>query len=334
MENKFVGLRVETIKNYENFTERLKHNTRYKKDKRVVNGMGIITENGQINGFNNEYSKRIIQNSKQNFLDALTEVKSLNKNFRESRNPIFGEGVLYFSEGINKDFLNSPTKFKEHLKNMLKDFEEEKNTKILNYQIHLDEDGNIHVHFIFKNFNIETGKTLNFTRNKKNGEYLQDLCFKHFKNFGQKYERGIKKSKTEKHLSIEDYKTLQEAKKELIQAKALNNELKADNDTLKADNETLSEELEIKEIKLETIQKEQSEIRKDLIEITKEFDKLILDFEDFLESETDKDKLEKLKTLFMRYSKNENKERMLSNLRKTKKHISKVKDKYSRKTQR
>jgi len=333
--SRFTDIRIETIKGFDNFVERLKHNTRYKKDKRVINGFGMMTENGPVNGFKNEYSKNQLEKFNKIFYDeTLQEVKKLNKDFREKRNPLFGEGILYFSKGINEDYFKEPTKFKKHLEELLKEFEERNKTKVLNYQIHLDEEGNIHTHFMFKNFNIENGKSLNFTRSKENGSWLQDLSFKHFENFGKGYQRGLKKKKSEKHLSIEEYKELQESKKLLkntkIELLELQKELRLANG--------LNEKLKVQNERLNTQKEELEEIRndtrKDILLIQGEFEEMIEDFEDFLLSETDKEKLEKIKSLFGRYSKNENKERLLKHLDKSKKTLNKFKNKYTRKEKR
>jgi len=336
MENRFVDIRVETIKNFDNFVERLKHNTRYKKDKRVVKPhLGFMTRYGQINGFKSEYSKKQLNKFDKIFYDeTLKEVKSLNKQFREKRNPVLAEGLLYFSKGINDDYINEPGEFKKRLESLLTEFEERNKTKVFDYQIHTDEEGNTHVHFMFKNFNQETGKSLNFTRSKENGSWLQDLAHQHFGSFGKGYKRGIKKEKTTKHLSIEEYKELQESKKLLKNTKIELLELQKElrlvnglNDKLKAQNERLNEQKEeLEEIRNDT--------RKDILLIQGEFEEMIEDFEDFLLSETDKEKLEKIKSLFGRYSKNENKERLLKHLDKSKKTLNKFKNKYTRKEKR
>jgi len=334
MENeRFVNIRVETIKDYDSYLKITKHNSRAIKEKRVVNKNGFINENEElILGFKNNYAKNLVKEAKQNFFEIRNEHKQLSKYFHNQRSRSLANGILYFSKGINEDYQNNPKEFFERTKKMLKQFEEDQKSEILNFQIHKDEIGNVHVHFIFKNFNSENGKSLNFTKNKKQGEYLQDLSFNHFKDFGQNYIRGIKKSRSEKHLSIEDYKLKKEAEKELLLVKSQNEELRSDNAQLLEDNQKLSEDIQSKENKLKVIQNEHSEIRLEILEITNEFDKVVNDFEEFLLLENDKDKFEKLKSIFQRHSKNENKEKMLMSLRKTKKHISKVKDKYSRKT--
>lgn len=336
MENRFTDIRVETIKTFDGFVERLKHNTRYKKDKRVVNGLGIITkEAGQVLGFNNEYSKTIVKKFDKLFYETtLNEVKELNKDFREKRHALLGEGVLYFSKGINEDWEENPTEFRKRLEKLLTEFEERNNTEVFNWQIHTDEEGNIHVHFMFKNFDKSNGKSLNFTRSKKNGEWLQDLAFKHFQDFGKGYQRGIKKERTEKHLSIEEYKELQESKKLLSEAQK---QLKNSQNELEH-TKALLEEKEAKKRKLEQVNKDLNEkaskTRQELLYLVAEMDSIIDDFEDFLLSEDDKDKLEKLKGLFGRYSKNENKERMLSSIKKAKKLSKDFKSKYIRNSSR
>ena len=336
MENRFTDIRVETIKTFDGFVERLKHNTRYKKDKRVVNGLGIITkEAGQQVGFKNEYSQRQVKKFDKIYYDeTLKEVKQLNRDFREKRHALLGEGVLYFSNGINEDWEQNPTEFKNRLEKLLEEFEERNSTEVLTWQIHTDEAGNVHVHFIFKNFNTSNGKSLNFTRSKANGEWLQDLAFKHFKNFGKGYKRGIKKERTEKHLSIEEYKELQESKKLLLEAQK---QLKNTQNELKHTNTLLQEE-KAKYSKLEQVNQDlndkASKTRQELLYLTAEMDSITEEFEEFILSEDDKAKLEKLKGLFTRYSKNENRERMLNSLKKAKKLSKDFKSRYTRKSTR
>lgn len=313
---RFVDIRVETVKDYDNYLERVKHNTRYKKEKRVVKpDEGFINEFGEIvEGIKSEYAINKIQKAKIQYDEIISEQKNLSKSFREKRTKSIAEGILYFSEGINEDFENNRNGFINRLQELLEDFSKTKNTEVLSFQIHNDEAGNVHVHFFFKNFDLSTGQALNFTRNKTNGEYLQDLAFKHFETFGKNYQRGVKKEKAQKHLTIEEYKELKEAQGELLRAKEELNHTKALNTTLKEDNKLL--------------RASSDEFKSDLKKISNEFEKLIKDFEDFILTETDRDKLLKLKQLFSRYSKNENAERMLSTLSKAKKISKRISKKY------
>lgn len=341
-DKRFVDIRIETVKDEEGYIERLKHNTRFKKDKRVVNERGFINERGEIvKGFNNKYAKSLLSVGREEYQDIRREHKKKYKDFREKRATSIAEGILYFSKGINEDFDKNPKEFFKRLKIMLEDFTKEKNTEILSFQVHIDEAGNYHTHFFFKNFDAKSGKSLNFTRNKENGSWLQDLAHKHFSSFGKGYERGLKKTKTERYLSVEEYKALQESKKLLSEAqkellsskeehkhtKALNEELKSDNELLKAENEKITEQLE-------DLQKERDTTRKELLAIGSEFQELLDDFEEFILEENDKNKLEKLKALFTRYSKNENAERMIKSIQKGRKHLKQVKSKYTRAKQR
>jgi hypothetical protein len=333
---RFVDIRVQTVRDYENYIERVKHNTRYKKEKRVVNSKGFINEFGEnVEGVKSEYAQKTLGAAQEDFEKIRAEHKELDKqNFRDRRTKSIAEGILYFSKGINQDLENNQEDFKARLKEMLKNFEDEKKTKVLSYQIHLDERGNAHVHFFFKNFDRETGKSLNFTRSKRNGEWIQDLAHKHFGSFGKGYQRGIKKERSEKYLNIEEYKMFQESKKQLLNAqkelehtKGLNEELKQDNELLRADNEQLS-------IRANDLQKETDEMRRELLALSLEFQELINDFEGFILEESEKEKLNKLKSLFVRYSKNENAERMLNSIEKGRKQLKRVKDKYTRKSNR
>lgn len=164
-------------------------------------------------------------------------------------------GILYFSEGINEDYEANEEEFKKRLILFIADFEKIYNTKVHNFQIHKDEVdfkltekiGNIHVHLDFNNFDYITGKSLSIGNNKLQGQKVQDLCFKHFKDFGQGYERGIKKDKSVKHLPIHEYIELQEAKKlkdklliEVEKLKSKNQNLKTTNDNLKKNTEIIT----------------------------------------------------------------------------------------------
>ena len=330
---RFVDIRIETIKSVDNLIERVKHNTRFKRDKRVVNELGFVNERGKIiNGFNSEYSKNQVNFFKRLYPSIVEKQKQKNKNFRAKKHSSFAEGVLYFSKGINEDYEKNSNDFQARLKTLLHEFEKRNNTKVFNYQIHTDESGNVHVHFIFQNFDNETGKSLNFTRNKANGSWLQDLAYKHFGSFGKGYQRGVKKERTEKHLSIEEYKELQESKKLLSEAQK---QLKKAQNEL-AHTKALLEEKTAKYEKIERmnedLNRKASETRKELLYLISEMDNIVADFEEFVLEESDKAKLDKLMNLFSRYSKNENKDRMLSSIKKAKRLSKEFKQRYTRKS--
>ena len=249
--------------------------------------------------------------------------KEIFKDFHNKRTRTFAEGILYFSKGINEDYENDKNSFYKKVDEFILQFEKENNTKVLNYQIHTDEIenksdlnipeeevGNIHIHFIFENYNHDNGKSLNFTRSK-NGSTLQDLAGNHFSNYGKGYHRGEKTSRYKKYLTPREFaehqetkKRLEMAQKELSHTNTLLNQQKDDNEQLRADNDNL---LRVRE-----------SLDNDLTILAEQFDELIEDFEDFLLTEKEKDKLIKLKELFGRYSRNENKEKLLSTIDKIK----------------
>ena len=178
---------------------------------------------------------------------------------------------------------------------------EKYNTELHYIVFHRDEQGLPHFHFSVDNFDNKTGLT--FSRSKNFGSDLQDIAAKHFEPYG--FNRGIPKSITNrKHLTIEEYKEMKEAQKQLKSVQEELNHTKALNKQLKADNKQL------------------------LIDygaISNEFETLMNDFEDFILTEKDKDKLTKLKELFLRYSKNENADRMLKTLEKGRNKLKSVK---------
>lgn len=257
---KYTGVRVENISDKEEMIKRLSHNMRRKKDQRIKNSNGIVYFNGQKevkeNGINSEYSKKHYEYFKNDGYDKIREEhKKLSKDFRKDRHKSLNEGVLYFSNGINEDYRNNLEEFNKKLQLFLKSIEEEYNTKILNFQIHLDEvetledgteQGNIHIHFMFLNFDKKTGKVLNLTRSKKNGGRLQDLAAEQFSDFGQGYQRGITKEKPRKYLNIEEYKEYQDTMKE-------NETLKEENKSLKTEQEQLKKEINDKTSNLEKL---------------------------------------------------------------------------------
>lgn len=331
----YTGVRVQTIKDLDNFLERTKHNTRHKKEKSVVNDNGIITEDDEnIKGVKTEYSTNILTTAKQNYQQIINEQKKLNKDFHSKKTRSLAEGILYFSEGINDDVKMDLNEFKKRVRTFIRDFEKENDTEVLNYQIHLDEIGNYHIHFIFKNFDAANGKSLNFTNSKENGGKLQELAGKVFKNFGRGYERGEENTPYKKYLSPHEYAKLKEAEKRLLKVEKELEHTKGLNDELRADNEHLNENNEHLSIRANELQAETDMMRKELLTISSEFKALIDDFEEFIKEEDDKEKLNKLKTLFSRYSKNENSERMLSTINKGRKQLKAIKDKYMRKSSR
>ena len=289
MKKTYVGVRVETIKNKADYKKRLKHNTRYKKTKNVTNNQGYINEYGKIiKSIGSDYSLQLVKQADKQYKKIVKSIKKLNDNFRERKHSALAEAVLYFSEGINEDFKKDPQGFGKRLKSFIKDFETHYDTEVFNFQIHLDEAGNLHIHFIFQNYDKKTGKSLNFTRSKIIGSSLQSLAGKHFKDFGRGYERGEPKDKPRKHLSIEEYKEYKEIQKE--------------NEKLKEENERLKEELK---------------------SLREEYDSYINEIIDRLEELGKVEDSQKFLKLVERYVKNENKDRLEKLLNKWKKKVIK-----------
>lgn len=246
MNKSYVGVRVETIKDYEDLKNKQHHNYRKTKNKRIVNNNGFYFFDHKTNtyknekSFNSSISKERFFNRENDYTQRRNLQKSKNKNFHSKRTKSLSQGILYFSEGINKDFQNNKKEFFKKIDIFRKEFQKKYNTEIIDFLIHNDEEGNIHIHFIFKNFNIENGSSLNFTRNKNNGSELQTFRGDIFQDYGQGYQRGEIKEEPSKHLSIEEFKLYQDTKKENLKLKEENEKLLKENQELKENNNDLN----------------------------------------------------------------------------------------------
>ena len=344
---KFVGVRIETIKTLVDYQNRLKHNTRFNsqtKNLKDQNSIFFFNENFQIiRKRKSSYSINLLKQSKQLFLNLHEKIKQLNPNYRVSRTSPVGEGVLYFSTGINEDIQSNFKLFKEKTNLFFDLFEKKFNTDVLSFQLHLDENGNYHIHFFFKNFNKKTGKSLKLNRSS-NGSILQDISSDVFKNFGKGYIRGVKNSKTT-HRSVDEFKNekiIETQKKEISNLTEKKEDLKNEINQ----NENYLKNLKIgidgvkKEISKLTLKKDilKNEIENDLnnnlekIENLKEkFQKLKEDFQKLkneIENEiSDKqiEKMKKLENLTERYLKSENFQKLEKNLSKTEYQLEKIK---------
>ena len=334
-QKRFVGVRVETIQNKDNYLQRLKHNTRYTKVKEVKNNFGIevFRQGGweNIQGFNSEYAKEAINAAKRYYDSIVEEHRQKYKHFHSKKSRTFAEGVLYFSKGINKDYEENEEEFKSRVNEFMNKFEEEFKTKVLTYQIHKDEVGliesgekvgNIHVHFTFKNFNNEDGKSINITKNKEQGSRVQDLCFECFKDFGKGYERGIKKTAYRKYLTPNEYKKYQDTLKKAKKLEEENNSLEEKNKLLEEENNSLSQTLDKYKKYIKEYEKYILILKRDVQQFEKIEDYHVNQIEqiikDLLELKNEKEVEGFIKKL-MRSAKSENKTR-----------LQKLLDKYSK----
>lgn len=233
MDDLYTGVRIETIKNEEEYKRKIHHNYRKSlnqnlKDKKVR--YFYYDKNTNLWKYIKEKNSNICNNklneTNKIFKEKFEKRKELNKKtFHNKRTRILAEGILYFSNGINEDFKNDKKGFLSKIDEFKNRFQKKYNSEILDFVLHLDENGNFHCHFIFENFNNKTKETLNFTKNKENGGELQDLRGNVFEDFGKGYKRGIKKDKTSRHLTIKEYQEYQETLKK-------NKELKKENEEL------------------------------------------------------------------------------------------------------
>jgi len=344
---KFVGVRIETIKSLVDYQNRLKHNTRFNlttKNLKDQNSIFFFNENFQIiRKRKSSYSINLLKNSKQLFLNLHEKIKQLNPHYRSSRTSPIGEGVLYFSTGINEDIQSNFKLFKEKTNLFFDLFEKKFNTDILSFQLHLDENGNYHIHFFFKNFDKENGKSLKLNRSN-NGSVLQDISSDVFKNFGHGYERGVKNSKN-KHMSVDEFKNqkmIETQKKEISKLNEkkedLKNEINQNENylkNLKVGIEGVKKEISNLNEKKETLKNAiENEIDNQLEKMEKLKEKFEILKEDFqtLKNEikneiTDKqlEKMEKLEKLTERYLESENLKKLEKNLSKTEYQLEKIK---------
>ncbi|RYA22160.1 hypothetical protein CRU96_14575 [Malaciobacter halophilus] len=316
----FSMVRVQPLNNKTKVLKVLKHNMRKTKEQSIKNNNGIIAFNNDGNEVNlkmvgSDYSKNQYKNYENGFYEKVVEHhKSKNKDYRKTRSVTFNEGILGFSEGINEDYFNNPNEFHERLKKFMNNLSKEFGCKVFNYQIHLDEietledgkeQGNIHVHFLFGNYNTKNGKSIKIHRNKENGGKLQDLVAKHFKSFGRGFKRGIKKDKPRRYLTVQEYKEYQESLK-------LNNQLKKENEKLTKNNKELEEQIKSMNIKLEEFTAIKKDYEDILINIHSQLKELIE-----INPETSKDLVEKLWKWFDRsYRSNEKEKKTLEQIQK------------------
>lgn len=296
----FSSVRFRPIKDIEDYKSTIKHNTRAIEDKRITNDSGIqyIDEEGNIQiikGVGTDWSFQQLDTLTVEYTTHIREHKKLNKQYRKNRHTTLVEGVLYFSKGINEDYEKDIEGFNQRVKNYIRDFEKINDTKVISNVIHTDEAGNIHIHFIFKNFN-SLGKSLRTTQKHKERGKHQDLPPKHFNDFGRGYYRGIENSER-KNLPIEEYKKMKEDQKQLELLKKEHKQLKEDNKKLLEDQEELKSNIEGYKFQIEDIELNFQNIRESTLDA---FQNIINDLELFQEVKDWKQKL----LLIKRYIKN------------------------------
>lgn len=147
-----------------------------------------------------------------------------NGNLRNDRMASIAEGILTFSNSINKrltddtntlntnkiniiDFFNTGVK-------AIQDIANQHNLEILYITLHLDET-TPHFHYNFKNFDNNGKSQLYKIRTKENLSNLQDIAAKPFKKYN--LIRGIKKEYTnQNYVKVRNYNSKQQQEQALI----------------------------------------------------------------------------------------------------------------------
>lgn len=292
----------------------------------------LILPNSEISTFKNKDSKtfELFKKIKEEYNEVRKKHEEL---FKKSRNETLPKTrksysmfvmsfpkTLLFSKLWNEknntgEFINRE-KLLRSAENTIIDFCKDFNTEYEYITLHTDEKGELHFQGLVKNFDKKTGAGLNIQRNKRNGEKCQDIIFKQFQSFG--FERGISKDLTKKiHLTTEEYKELKEKEK-------LFNSLNNENKKLSTENEKLHEankQISIKENELNSLQgkyevlkveysAELTELKTEILNLTREIDEVLKDMRDFLETETDKAKWQKMKDMLFKYGESGNVKRL------------------------
>jgi hypothetical protein len=139
--------------------------------------------------------------------------KEKNKRNVRDRNATFLNGVITFSEKMEKDFKENNIDNKLFVNDTLKTIkmlEKQLETECLTFSIHRDEK-NIHIHFTMLNYDNQGNSIYYKNRTKDKLSVLQDIGFKGFKdNWG--IERGISKDKPVKNVSLKEYYEKEKAK--------------------------------------------------------------------------------------------------------------------------
>lgn len=103
MKKKFVGVRVQTCRDKDNYLKRLKHNTRNTKQQSVKNEDGIeVFKDGKwlnINHNKSEYSIEVVNQAKQDYDKYVEEQKQKNDSFHSKRTRSLAEGYSLLFRG-------------------------------------------------------------------------------------------------------------------------------------------------------------------------------------------------------------------------------------------
>jgi len=215
----YVSVRIDTAK-----SGQLNHDTRNKKEDYVRDNIENIylDDNFTATKINNTDEDKInklqsylYQRKQKHFAKMKSDANQYNKRAIQRTTKLEISGMISFSDTMRKDYEKNPDDFKKRTIEMLKEFAEIHNTKILNSSIHLDEK-TPHIHFAFLNYDFKNHRTLKRTLHSENLEDLQDFGEKYWLSYGVGYERGEKVSKTgNKHLSVRDSHKVEEFKNQL-----------------------------------------------------------------------------------------------------------------------
>ena len=269
---KTASIRTEVIKSYAGFSKSVDHDLRATKKalKSVTNDKGFYTYDGSNlahHGNLSDYGKAQAKNLKALYKDRQINHRDLvmangNKNTRFNNPELngsskdiratFAESIIYYGKDVKDDEGNFIKQ--GHLNALIAKYGEEKIAKQLlksaresmvkmakkfnfeligDAQIHLDEDGQMHVHQLHTNYDKTTGASPNFQ--KKIGAISQSMIAQDLKSLG--FKRGVPAEirkiaglDSVKHLNIKQYKAQQDSQTAIIKA---NKELKAINRKIK-----------------------------------------------------------------------------------------------------
>jgi len=215
----YVSVRIDTAT-----SGQLNHDTRNQKQDYIKDNIENIylDDNFITTKINNSDEDKInklqsyLYGRKQKYFAKMkADANEYNKRAIQKTTNLEISGMISFSETMRNDYEKNPNEFKKRTIDMLKEFAQIHNTKILNASIHLDEK-TPHIHFSFLNYDFKNHRTLKRTLNSENLEDLQDFGQKHWLSYGVGYERGEKVSKTgNKHLSVKDSHKVEEFKLQL-----------------------------------------------------------------------------------------------------------------------
>lgn len=299
---------------YKSYSQQLEHDNRTEK---IESGYLQNKDKQHLNKFTNFIEDLSEENIKEKWNAAAEEYENyFHRKMPKTSKPII-TGVITFSSSMIEDYKKYP-----NLNDKINDFllQEFGQSNLYNV-IHFDEK-TPHLHFTLLNFDYQTKKTIS---NNINTSKLQDKLYnflaEHFENF--EYKRGRKKAETKaEHLEVREAQALEikNSHTEIKNLKEQVNTLIEDKNALQSKYDTLKAELtqDIKETKTE------------LINVHTELETVLQDMEQFLLTESDKDKWQKMKELTTKYTEKENVKRLIETLNKAKRTNKAIKKKYNK----